>query len=192
MVVEIIAWRNQMRLRFIKFLVFVAAILSGVGFYDVSTRETQSEILSLTEKFHEAYKEQDEHFINHILADDEVNTSDNNNGSYGKSDFLDGLRSHKTDKIEIVSIEITPIWIQGDRKIPSFTFESRGTILIEGKPSTYYGQYTFIFEKRQANWQIVSMNFDINYRETKPYWLAKRTLSLARVSKGISNWFSNS
>ncbi len=146
----------------------------------------------MKEKFKEAYKEQDEHLINHILADDVVNTSDNNNGSYGKSDFLGGLRSHKTDKVEIVSIEITPIWIQGDRENPSFNFESKGTILFEGKPSVYYGQYTFTFEKRQANWQIISMNFDINYQESKPHRLASKILWLDRISESVGDWFGNS
>ncbi len=170
----------------IRIFIFLVATLSSVGFYHVFTHKTQSEILVLTKEFHEAYKNQDYYLINQILADNVTNTSAEYNGCYDKSNVLDGLKSYKTDKAKIVSIEITPIWIQADRKNPSFTFELKSTILFEGKPSTFYGQYTFIFEERQTTWQIVSMNFDINYRETKPHWLARKIIGLARISKSIS------
>jgi len=170
----------------VKLFVFSAALLLGICSYHIFTYKTQSKILLLTENFQEAYKNQDYKFLDEILADDLINTSSEYNGSYDKPNFLQGLRSYGIDNTKITTIEITPVWIQADRAKPQITFNLKGTVLFDGKSATYYGQYTFTFEKRQKNWQIVSMNFDINYQQDKPHWLLREVIELNKTLKGIT------
>lgn len=170
----------------VKLFVFSAALLSGVFSYHGFTYKTESEILTLTENFQEAYKNQNYDFLDEFLTDDCNITSSEHNAVYGKSSLFDGLKTYETDKVKIASVEVEPIWIQADRAKPTITFDLKGVVLIDEKPSIYYGQYTFTFEKRNANWQIISMNFDVNYRETEPHWLGRKLIGLEKKLKSIT------
>lgn len=154
---------------FVRIFVFFAAFLFSICFYHASTYKTQSEILLLTKDFQAAYKNQDYEFLNKILTDDVIITSSEHNDVNNKLDLREGLKTYETDEVRISSIEVTPIWIQADRAKPTITFDTKAVILFAGKPSICYGQYTFTFDKRKADWQILSINFDINYQGNKPH-----------------------
>jgi hypothetical protein len=180
-----------MLLHIIKFGIFAATLLSSVAFFHLATFQKQNEILLLTEKFHEAYKNQDENLINQLVADDFVNTYYGNKYGYGKSELIAGMKLSKAEIGEVISIEITPLWIQADRAKPSITFETKGTVLHDGetKPSIYYGQYTFVFERRENALKIVAMNFDVNYMQHKPHWLERKYISSEKTIKSLASPF---
>ena len=176
----------------IKVLTFIVAFSTGISAYFVFVNNTQNEILQLTQGFEEAYKNQDEQLVNLILADDFTYSSSTFKEGFNKSYFLERLWWFKKYKVDIIYIEIQPIWIQADRNAPRVTFDSKGTFRFEdGKVITFYGQYTLTFEKRERGWQIVSMNFDENYQDREPSWAEKKILRIARSIEYIFHLSDN-
>lgn len=144
---------------FFAFVISVGVVAEWKNYqYKVAAK---SELLQLTNLYHEAQKISDEKTLNQILADDLTVYRRGKLLVDSKAQFLANIRNVKEQSIfEFISADDIYVQIEGNQANISCKlfakFRHQDGTLIEHR-----ALYNYFYEKRGEDWQLVSIRFEI-------------------------------
>ena len=118
-----------------------------------ASSKIEDQIKSLENRWNDAMLKHDPATLDHILAEDVVDTSSSNGQASGKADDLADLKAGEP-KLDSSSIDDMKVRVYGNVALVNGHFTQKGTY--KGKDLCGEGRFTDVFVKRQGRWECVS------------------------------------